>query len=164
MWSIVAAVCTQVASSIIWYYSNYDLLWYSHTGICLSAKKEDIVKYIVYYLEANLHLLDKVSEKVSLSISEHTSTFLFFYILSVWQTYWNNHVYNWPRESQLQETLSLAWYCSFQGTYYHSWNKLPWENQESISRKSTKNFPSRLQPRETLHGWTHQRQDYCFWS
>ena len=31
------------------------------------------MKYIVYYLEANLHLLDKASEKVSLMISEHIS-------------------------------------------------------------------------------------------
>ena len=40
-------------------------------GVCLSATKEDVMKYIVYYLETNFHLLDKASEKVSLAISEH---------------------------------------------------------------------------------------------
>ena len=44
---------------------NYMISCDIHAGICLSAKKEDIVKYIIYYLEANLYLLDKASEKVS---------------------------------------------------------------------------------------------------
>ncbi len=47
-------------------------------GVCQSARKEDITKYIVYYLEANLHLLDKASERVSFHAERSTLTIIDF--------------------------------------------------------------------------------------